>query len=110
LKFSGLILENSGYDVFKLLMQKSDKKRDTKIEGKKRKETRLFSQLFWQKAFGMDFPQKFSMLSGIFELPLLSKCTNTPQKSRNKKKKREKGTYPNLVGIDICQIYVAFSF
>jgi hypothetical protein len=53
-------------------MQRNGQKRDKKIEGKKRQETDffpLFSQLFWQKGFDMDFPQKG--FCGVFELPLL---------------------------------------
>jgi hypothetical protein len=38
-------------------MQRNGQKRDILfLEGKKRQEQVFFSQLFWQKYFGMDFP------------------------------------------------------
>jgi hypothetical protein len=53
--------------VFELLVQRNGQKRDKK--NRRKKTTGLVSQLFWQKVFDMDFPQK--VFDGVFELPWL---------------------------------------
>jgi hypothetical protein len=72
------------------LIQSNGQKRDKKS---KEKNDRNFPQLFWQKVFDMDFPQK--VFTGAFELPLLrnaQKCHKKSQKLREKKE--EVPTYP----------------
>jgi hypothetical protein len=70
--------------VFELLMQRNGQKRDKKIiDGKRRKEkTFFFSQLFWPKAFDMDFLQK--VFYGVFELPLLRNAQKRHKKNKKK--------------------------
>jgi hypothetical protein len=70
------------YGAFELIMQRDGPERGKKIEGKERQEI-IFSQLFWQKVFDMDFPQK--VFSAVFELSLLS--IYNPQKRHPKSQK-----------------------
>jgi hypothetical protein len=50
-------------------MQRNGQKRDKKIEVKKTTEKNKNAQLFGQKVFDIDFPQK--VFNVVFELPLL---------------------------------------
>jgi hypothetical protein len=59
-----VILENIFVVFFELVMQRNGQKRDKKNRRDKRQD--FFPSFFWQKVFGMDFPQK--VFGGVFEL------------------------------------------
>jgi hypothetical protein len=66
-------------------MQRNSQKRDLKNRRKKNDiKQALFSRLFWQKVFDMDFPQK--VFWGVFELPLF--LLGNAQKNAIKKIKK----------------------
>ncbi len=71
-------------------MQINGQKRDKQLKRKSKEKNaskKVFRpQLFWQKAFDMDFPQK--VFHGVFELPLLR---NTQKRHKQIKIKL---TYP----------------
>jgi hypothetical protein len=60
-------------------MQRNGRKYDKKIEWEKRQD--LFSQLFWQMFFDMNFPQK--VFNGVFELPLMRNAQERHKKLKN---------------------------
>jgi hypothetical protein len=63
------------FGVFELLVQRNGQNADkNKSKGKNDRDFFLFSQLFWQKVFDMEFPQ--NTVYGVFELPFLRNTQN----------------------------------
>jgi hypothetical protein len=75
LRFSGLILENIFMVFLGSPCRETAKKRDKKIDGKRRQDKSLFLvlNLFGQKFLTWTFPKTQKEVNGVFFTPLVEK-------------------------------------